>query len=338
MIIEIQKGAEEKEIQEVVNKVKELGFESQLSKGEEKTVIAVLGSGTDKVDTQIFEVILGVERVIRIMKPYKLASRDFKKENTIVKIDDVEIGGDKIVIMAGPCAVESEKQITACAELVKKLGGRILRGGAFKPRTSPFAFQGLKEEGLKLLAKIRQETGLLIITEVVAPEDVSLVSNYADILQIGARNMQNYRLLETVGKSGRPILLKRGFASTLEEWLAAADYLLKEKNSSVILCERGIRTFDTSTRFTLDLGIIPVVKKFSHLPVIVDPSHAAGHWEYVPALAKAGLAAGADGLLIEIHPKPKKALSDGAQSLTFSDFTRLMEELKTLAQAIGREI
>ncbi len=339
MIIEMQKGAEENAIKGVVERVKEQGFDVQLNKGQEKVVIAVLGSNTGSIDTQIFEVLPGVEKVFRIMNPFKLASRDFKSENTVVKIGDVEFGGNKVVVMAGPCSVESEEQILACARLVQKLGGKILRGGAFKPRTSPFAFQGLKENGLKLLAKARKETGLLIITEVVAPEDLDLTAEYADILQIGTRNMQNYRLLETAGRSGRPIVLKRGFASTLEEWLMAADYLLANDNyHQVILCERGIRTFGNSTRFTLDVGAIPVVKRFSHLPVIIDPSHAAGYWGYVPSLAKAAIGAGADGLLIEIHPDPKKALSDGAQSLTFSDFSRLMEELKGIAAAIGRGI
>ncbi len=334
----MEKGVDEETVQRVVERVKKKGFDAQLSPGQEKVTIAVLGSGTGKVDTQIFEVLPGVKKVFRIESPFKLASRDFKKENTIVKVDGVEIGGNKIVIMAGPCAVESEEQILSCARLVKELGGKVLRGGAFKPRTSPFSFQGLGEEGLKLLALAREETGLLIITEVLASEDVNLVAKYADILQIGARNMQNYRLLEAVGKSGQPVLLKRSFAATLEEWLTTADYLLRENNSNVILCERGIRTFGNSTRFTLDVGAVPVVKRFSHLPIIVDPSHAAGYFGYVAALAKAGIVAGADGLLVEIHPCPQEALSDGAQSLTFSDFSRLMKELKALSAAIGREI
>ncbi len=250
----------------------------------------------------------------------------------------MKIGGDEVVIMAGPCGVESEEQILACAEIVKRLGGKVLRGGAFKPRTSPFAFQGMKENGLELLAKARQETGLLVVTEVVASEDVTLVSQYVDILQIGARNMQNFRLLEAAGKSGKAILLKRGPAAKLEEFLCAADYLLRENNPQVILCERGITTFGNHTRFTLDVGIVPAIKQFSHLPVIVDPSHAAGNWRYVSSLALAGVSAGADGLLIEIHPQPQKALSDGAQSLTFSDFTRLMKKIKAVSQAIGRDI
>ncbi len=334
----MQKGTKQRDLKAVLARIKEIGFNYRVNAGSEKMVIAVLGSGTGKVDTQVFEVLPGVEKVFRIENPFKLASRDFKKEDTIVRIDDVEIGSNKIVIMAGPCSVENEEQIISCARLVKQLGGKVLRGGAFKPRTSPFVFQGLKEDGLKLLTKAREETGLLIITEVIASEDVGLVSEYSDILQIGTRNMQNYRLLEAVGKSGRPVLLKRGFASTLEEWLMAADYLLGENNQQIILCERGIRTFANSTRFTLDVGIIPVVKRFSHLPVIIDPSHAAGYWGYVPAFAKSAIAAGADGLLIEIHPCPQKALSDGAQSLTFSDFSRLVEDIKILAKAVGREI
>lgn len=338
MIIEMKKGIGEATIQAVVTRVKEVKCDAQLSRGTERVIIAVLGSNTGQLDTQIFEVLPGVEKVFRIEKPFKLASRDFKRENTIIKLNSVEIGGDKIVIMAGPCSVESEEQIMACAKLVAELGGKILRGGAFKPRTSPFVFQGIREDGLKILAKARRETGLLIISEVIAPEDVSLVAEYVDILQIGTRNMQNYRLLEAVGKSGKPILLKRGFAATLEELLMAADYLLREDNPRVVLCERGIRTFSNATRYTLDVGIVPVIKRFSHLPIIVDPSHAAGNWQYVSSLALAGVSAGADGLLIEIHPQPQKALSDGAQSLTFSDFSRLMKELKAVSQAIGRDI
>lgn len=339
MIIEMQKEADQASIQGVVVKARELGFDVQLSQGEEKTVISVLGSNTGSVDTQVFEVLPGVGRVVRIMTPFKLASRDFKPKSTVVRINGVEIGGNDIVIMAGPCAVESEEQILACARIVQELGGKVLRGGAFKPRTAPYGFNGLKEEGLKLLARAKEETGLLIVTEATAPEDVKLVAEYADIIQVGARNMQNYRLLEAVGRSGRPVLLKNGLASKVEEWLCAADYLLREdENHSVVLCARGIRTFENTTRFTFNVDVIPVVKRVSHLPIIVDPSHPAGYFGYVPALAKAGIAAGADGLLIEIHPDPKKALSDGPQSLTFSDFSRLMEELKKIAAAIGRKI
>lgn len=340
MIIEMQKGAQEKEIKQVVERVKELGLEVQLNEGLEKTVIAVLGSNTGEVDTQIFEVLPGVEKVVRIMKPYKLPSRDFKKENTIVRVDGIEIGGKEIIVMAGPCAVETEEQVISTAKLVKSKGGKILRGGAYKPSTSPFGFRGLGEEGLKILARARKETGLPIITEVLDPRDVEIVAKYADILQIGTRNAQNFPLLEEAGKTQLPILLKRGLSSTIEEWLQSADYILRlrENGPQLILCERGIRTFSLSTRFTLDVSAVPVIKDLSHLPIIIDPSHAAGHWKYVPALAKAGLAAGADGLLIEVHPNPKKALKDGLQSLTFSDFSRLMAELKVLAKSTGREM
>ena len=340
MIIEMRKGAQKSEIRQVVAKVRELDMEAQLNEGSEKTVIAVLGSNTGEVDTQIFEVLPGVEKVVRIMKPYKLPSRDFKKENTIVKVNGVEIGGKEVVVMAGPCAVETEEQVISTAKLVKSQGAKILRGGAYKPSTSPFGFRGLREEGLKILAKAKQEMGLPVITEVLDPRDVGIVAQYADILQIGTRNAQNFPLLEEVGKTKLPVLLKRGLSATIEEWLQAADYILRlrENGPQLILCERGIRTFSNATRFTLDISAVPVIKGLSHLPVIVDPSHAAGHWKLVPDLAKAGVAVGAAGLLIEVHPNPKKALKDGPQSLTFSDFSRLMSELKVIAKAVGREM
>lgn len=273
-----------------------------------------------------------------VAKLYKLSSREFKKKDTIVNLGNTKLGGRKIVIMAGPCAIENKKQLMGCAKLVKELGGKVLRGGAFKPRTSPFSFQGLGEEGLKLLSQTQEKTGLITISEVLDPRDIPLVVKHVDILQIGARNMQNYTLLREAGKSKKPVLLKRGLNSTIEEWLAAADYILKEKNFQVILCERGIRTFETTTRFTLDVGSAPVIKKLSHLPIIIDPSHPAGSREFVPPLAKAAIAAGADGLLIEIHPQPEKALSDGPQSLTFPQFRKLMAELKLIARAIDRDI
>ena len=341
MIIEMKKRSGREDVARVMARAKELNFEVQLNEGAEKVVIAILGSGTGKIDTQVFGVLPGVENVIRIMKPYKLASRDFKGNDTIVKVGDVEIGGKEIIIMAGPCSVESEEQIISCARIVKRAGGKVLRGGAFKPRTSPYSFQGLKEEGLKMLATARQETGILIITEVVSVESIELVASFADILQIGARNMQNYELLKEVSQSGKPVLLKRGPSAEIEEeWFTAADYLLNGNGAvpNVILCERGIKTFEKSTRYTLDIGAIGVVKENSHLPVIVDPSHAAGHFKYVSRLAKAAVAAGADGIIMEIHPFPWDAFSDGAQSLTFSDFERLMQELKILAKAVGREI
>jgi 3-deoxy-7-phosphoheptulonate synthase len=272
------------------------------------------------------------------MKPYKLASREFQQRDTLVDCGGVKIGGERIVVIAGPCAVESEKQLTQAAEGVKKAGAAILRGGAFKPRTSPFSFQGLQKKGLELLAGVREQFEIPVVTEVVNPQDVKLVSACADMLQIGSRNMQNFALLTAAGKSGHPVVLKRGFSCTITEWLTAADYLLAEGKNKVVLCERGIRTFEDSIRFSLDISAVPVVKRNSHLPIIVDPSHAAGHYSLVPAIAKAAVAAGADGLLIEVHPNPKEALVDGLQSLSLSDFTRLMEELRTIARSVGRYI
>ncbi len=338
MIVKMEVGADEQACRAVQRRAEDLGLEAKIDRGERRKVIAIHGGETGIIDTQIFQVLAGVEGVIRIMEPYKLSSREFRKEDTVVRIDDIEIGGKGIVIMAGPCAVENRNQIISCAKKVKQLGGKILRGGAFKPRTSPDSFRGLGEEGLKLLAEARKETGLLVVTEVMSPEEISLVTEYADILQIGSRNMQNYRLLEKAGETGMPILLKRHFSAKLKEWLAAADYILRRDSSKVILCARGIRTFEESLRFTPDIGIIPAIKRFSHLPVIFDPSHPAGDFRYVPQLARAGIAVGADGLLIEVHPDPKKALSDGAQSLTFSDFDRLMEKLKIYAEIEGRTI
>ncbi|MFC1869759.1 3-deoxy-7-phosphoheptulonate synthase [Chloroflexota bacterium] len=338
MIVEMRTGTTVHEIDGVVQRAKSLGCSVQLNLGTQKTVVAILGSDTGKLPTETFAVLPGVESVTRIMKPYKLASRGFKAQDTLVSINGIEIGGKRIVVMAGPCAVESEEQLMAVARAVKEAGASVLRGGAFKPRTSPFSFQGLEEAGLELLAKVRKHYGIPVVTEVVDPHDVNLVAQSADILQVGSRNMQNFTLLTDVGRSKRPVVLKRGFSCTVTEWLTAADYLLAEGNNSVILCERGIRTFEDSTRFSLDISSIPVIKKFSHLPVIVDPSHAAGHFSLVPAIAKAAVAAGADGLLIEVHPNPKEALVDGLQSLTPSDFTRLMGELRQIAQSVGRYI
>ncbi|MFA5310065.1 MAG: 3-deoxy-7-phosphoheptulonate synthase [Dehalococcoidales bacterium] len=338
MIVEMRTGASKKEVDDVVQKAKSLELDVQLNLGTDKTVVALLGSNTGQIPTDIFAVLPGVESVTRIMKPYKLASRTFRPRDTKVDCGGVEIGGERIVVMAGPCAVESEAQLMEAARAVKKAGATILRGGAFKPRTSPFSFQGLQKKGLELLAKAKTEFAMPVVTEVVNPQDVSMVASYADVLQIGSRNMQNFALLTEAGKSKRPVVLKRGFSCTITEWLTAADYLLAGGNNNVILCERGIRTFEDSIRFSLDISAIPVLKKNSHLPVIVDPSHAAGHYSLVPAIAKAAVAAGADGLLIEVHPNPKEALVDGLQSLSPSDFTRLMAELKTIAKAVGRSI
>ena len=338
MIVEMKTGASKKAVDAVVERASSLGFDVQLNVGTDKTVVAILGGNTGQLSTDIFAVLPDVESVTRIMKPYKLASREFRKKDSIVSIDGVEVGGKRVVVMAGPCAVESEEQLMEAAKAVKKAGASILRGGAFKPRTSPFSFQGLEEAGLEILAKVRKKLDIPVVTEVVDPHEVDLVAGSADILQIGSRNMQNYALLTEVGKSRRPTVLKRGFSCTITEWLTAADYLLAEGNNKVILCERGIRTFEDSTRFSIDISAVPVLKRFSHLPVVVDPSHAAGHYTLVPAMARAVIAAGADGLLIEVHPNPKEALVDGLQSLTPSDFTRLMDELRVIANSMGRYI
>ena len=338
MIVEMRTGASKEEVDGVVEKAKSLELGVQLNLGTDKTVVALLGSNTGQIPTDIFAVLPGVESVTRIMKPYKLASREFVPKDSLVSCGEAKIGGKRIVVIAGPCAVESEAQLMEAAMAVKKAGALVLRGGAFKPRTSPFSFQGMQKRGLELLVEAREKVGLPVVTEVVDPKDIKLVSGYADMLQIGSRNMQNYALLTNAGKSRRPVVLKRGFSCTITEWLLAADYLLAEGNNQVILCERGIRTFEDSIRFSLDISSIPVIKKSSHLPVIVDPSHAAGHYSLVPAIAKAAIAAGADGLLIEVHPNPKEALVDGLQSLSLTNFSNLMTELKPIAESVGRYI
>ncbi|MEW6034820.1 MAG: 3-deoxy-7-phosphoheptulonate synthase [Chloroflexota bacterium] len=338
MIIEMRRDATREQVEHVVERARSLGFDVQLNLGTEKTVVAILGSDTGKTPTDVFAVLPGVQTVSRIMKPYKLASREFHPQSSIINVNGIEVGGQRLVIMAGPCAVESEQQLLDTARAVKKAGATILRGGAFKPRTSPFSFQGLEEEGVEMLAKVKAEVGMPVITEVVNIQHIELLARHADILQVGARNMQNFALLKELSKTRHPILLKRGFAATITEWLTAADYLLAEGNQRVILCERGIRTFEDSTRFSMDIGSIPVTRHFSHLPIIVDPSHAMGHYAYVPSAARAAVAAGADGLLIEVHPNPEEALVDGLQSLTFANFERLMAELRPIARAIGRQV
>jgi 3-deoxy-7-phosphoheptulonate synthase len=338
MIVEMLRGATKDQVDHVVDKVHSLGFEVQLNLGTEKTVVAILGSDTGKVQTDVFAVLPGVERVTRVMKPYKLASREFHPRPSKINVSGVEIGGQRLVIMAGPCAVESEKQIMETAKTVKELGATIVRGGAFKPRTSPFSFQGLGKDALKMLARVKSDLGIPVITEVVEIKDIGLIAKHADILQVGARNMQNFALLKELSKVSHPILLKRGLSATISEWLTAADYLMAEGNRRVILCERGVRTFEDSIRFSLDISSIAVVKHFSHLPIIVDPSHAAGHFAYVPSIAKAAIAAGADGLLIEVHNNPEEALVDGLQSLNIPNFKRLMTELRPIAEAVGRYI
>lgn len=337
MIIIMENGASGGQIQSVVDKVERLGFSSHLSTGEERTIIGVIGDERP-LSESFFQMMDGVERVVRVLKPYKLASRDFQPEDTVVPINGERIGGEKVVIMAGPCAVENREQILEAAQAVKAAGCHILRGGAFKPRTSPYSFQGLGEEGLQLLAQAREETGLAIVTEVMAPEQVPMVAEYADILQIGTRNMQNYNLLHAVGKTDKPVLLKRGMMSTMEELLMSAEYILSHGNYKVILCERGIRTFETYTRNTLDISVLPVLKDITHLPIVIDPSHACGNWEWVTALSMGAVAAGADGLLVEVHPHPEQALSDGAQSLRPERFQELMHRVRQVAQAVGRSV
>ena len=338
MIVEMSKGASRQQVDHVVDRAHTLGFEVQLNLGTEKTVVAILGSDTGKTSTDVFAVLPGVESVSRIMKPYKLASREFHPQSSIVNVNGVEIGGKRIVIMAGPCAVESEQQLMETAKAVKSFGASIVRGGAFKPRTSPFSFQGLEKKALKMLAKVKSDLGIPVITEVLDIQNIEIIAKHADILQVGARNMQNFALLKELAKMRHPILLKRGFSATVMEWLTAADYLLAEGNQQVILCERGIRTFEDSVRFSMDISSIAVIKRFSHLPIVVDPSHAAGHFAYVPTIAKAAIAAGADGLLIEVHLNPEEALVDGLQSLNIPNFERLMAELRPIAKAVGRSI
>jgi len=337
MIIVMRQGAPDEEIQGVVATIEELGYRAHLSKGEERTIIGVIGDERP-LAVQPLEMLAGVERVVPILQPFKLASRDFRPQNTVFSLNGVTVGGDQLVIMAGPCAVESREQLLEIAAAVKEAGATVLRGGAFKPRTSPYSFQGLGVRGLELLAEAREKTGLLIVTEVISPTDVALVGEYADILQIGARNMQNFSLLQEAGRSGHPVLLKRGMMSTLQELLMSAEYILANSNYRVILCERGIRTFETATRNTLDINAIPVLKKLTHLPVIVDPSHATGKWEYVGAVSKAAVAAGADGLIVEVHTHPEKAFSDGAQSLKPGVFNQLVADVRRVAEAVGRTL
>jgi len=337
MIVVMQAKATAKQIGEVIRKIEELGFKPHLSRGEEKTIIGVVGNER-KIEPNVFTVLTGVEAVIPILKPYKLASREFKAEDTIISVNGLKIGTSEVIVMAGPCAVESREQVLKAAEAVKKSGAKILRGGAFKPRTSPYSFQGLGEKGLEILAAAKEKTGLPIVTEVLEPADVSLVSQYADILQIGARNMQNFALLEAVGKISRPVLLKRGMMSTVEELLLSAEYILSNGNYNVILCERGIRTFEKYTRNTLDISAVALIKYLSHLPIIVDPSHATGERKLIKPMSKAAIAGGADGLIIEVHPCPEEALCDGYQSLNLEEFDSLMEEVKKVAAAVGRKM
>ncbi len=337
MIIVMKANATKEQINDVESKLNELGFNTHLIHGDIKTVIGAIG---DKrlLNTYHIATMPGVEDLVPIMRPYKLAGKELKQEPTIIKVGDVSIGGDEIIVMAGPCAVESEEVLIETAFKVKAAGAKILRGGAFKPRTSPYAFQGLEEDGLKFMVSAREATGLPIVTEVIDTRDVELVSSYTDIIQIGARNMQNFSLLKECGMTQKPILLKRGLSATIEEWLMAAEYIMAEGNLDIILCERGIRTFETATRNTVDLSAIPVIKELSHLPIFVDPSHGTGSWKYVNAMAKGAVATGADGLIIEVHADPVKALCDGPQSLRPDKFANTMKELKAVAEAVGRKM
>ncbi|MFH1588519.1 MAG: 3-deoxy-7-phosphoheptulonate synthase [Candidatus Diapherotrites archaeon] len=337
MIIVLKKNALQKDIETVIQHIESNGLRIHKSLGEEKTLLGVIGD-TTKLSKDRIELMTAVEKVIQIMKPYKLISREFHPENTVIKVNGVAIGGKKIVIMAGPCAIESEEQLFETAKSVKESGAAILRASAYKPRSSPYAFQGMKEKGLKLLKKVKQEVGIVTETEVMDIRTVELVAQHVDIIRIGARNMQNFDLLKQVGKINKPIILKRGISATIEEFLLAAEYIVSEGNPNVILCERGIRTFETATRNTLDLSAVPVLKKKTHLPVIVDPSHAAGENYLVGPLSKAAIAVGADGLLVEVHCSPKTALCDGKQALLPEQFKELMNELRKIAEAIGREI
>ena len=337
MVVVMAEGASEEQIQNVVAHLVEQGFDVHRSTGAVRTVLGAVGAGGNR-DPRLIEVLDGVHEVVRISEPYKLASRTFKRENTVFDVGDVRIGGDEVIVMAGPCSAETDEQVNATAAAVKRAGGKFLRGGAFKPRSSPYTFQGHGEEGLRMLRAGADQHGLKLITEVMDASQIALIDRYVDVYQLGARNMQNYTLLREMGKVRKPVLLKRGISATIEEWLLSAEYLLAGGNTQVILCERGIRTFETYTRNTMDISAIPMLKKLTHLPVFADPSHGIGKRDQVAAMARASIAAGADGLLIEVHCDPDKAWSDGAQSLFPGQFDRLMAELRIIAPAIGRSI
>jgi len=337
MIVVMEPGVTDEVIDQVINRLRDFGFDVHLSRGVERTVIGAIGEKTAEKIQQL-EAMPGVQKIVPILQPYKLAGKEFKQERTQVNVRGVVFGGAHVPVIAGPCAVESREQLLETARLVKQAGAALLRGGAYKPRTSPYSFQGLAEEGLKILAEAREETGLGVVTEVVNPRDVETVAEYVDMFQIGARNMQNFTLLTEVGRTQKPVLLKRGLSATINEWLMAAEYIISAGNPNVILCERGIRTFETETRNTLDLSAVVAVHELSHLPVIVDPSHGTGKWKYVTDMAKAGVAAGADGLIVEVHPRPEEALSDGPQSLRPEVFAAMMTAVDTVARAVGRYV
>ena len=336
MVIVVRQGATAAEVREIIDTLESKGLKAHLSEGTQVTIIGVVGDKSLLADTPL-EALSGVEKIVPIMESYKLASRSFRPEGTVIDFPGCRIGGKELVLMAGPCAVESEAQMMAAARAVKASGAKFLRGGAYKPRTSPYAFQGLEQEGLRILKWAAKETGLLVISEIMSENDLEMAAEYVDMVQIGARNAQNFRLLREVGRSGLPVLLKRGIAETIDEWLGSAEYVMSEGNYRVVLCERGIRTFETATRSTLDIAAVPVLKAKTHLPVFVDPSHAAGRAAYVPSLSKASVAAGADGLIIEVHPDPKKALSDAAQQITPEEFDALCKDIAVMAPIFGKE-
>ena len=337
MVIVMKPQATQEDITGVEKLLKRLNLGVHISEGSERTIIGVIGDKRQLAETPL-ELMPGVQRIVHIVEPYKLAGRAFHPKNTKIQVGNEIIGGNKVLVMAGPCAVESEEQLMSTARFLKTQGATFLRGGAFKPRSSPYSFQGLEEDGLKILAEAREETGLLIISEAVSTRSLELAAKYVDIIQIGARNMQNFSLLQEVGRLKLPVMLKRGLSATIEEWLNAAEYIMSEGNYNIILCERGIRTFETYTRNTLDLSSIPAAKELSHLPVFADPSHGTGRWELVTPMSRAAIAAGADGITVEVHPNPKEALSDGPQSLNFDNFTELMIDIRRIASILGREM
>ncbi|HCB92531.1 MAG TPA: 3-deoxy-7-phosphoheptulonate synthase [Selenomonas sp.] len=337
MIIVMSPGATKENLDRVQQKLTQLGLRAHLSEGEDRTIVGVIGDKKTIANLQM-NMMEGVEKTVRITEKYKLVSRDFHPNDTVVDVGGVKIGGDHIVVMAGPCAVESEEQLREAAREVKAGGADFLRGGAFKPRTSPYDFQGLAEKGLKMLRDAADAEGLKVITEIVDRDDIALMGDYTDVFQVGARNMQNFQLLKAIGKTSKPVMLKRGLSATISEWLNAAEYIMDGGNESVILCERGIRTYETFTRNTLDLSAVAAVKELSHLPVVVDPSHGTGRWQMVRPMARAAVAAGADGLIIEVHPHPEVALSDGDQSLTPKNFVRLMGEVRAIAKLMGKTV
>jgi 3-deoxy-7-phosphoheptulonate synthase len=337
MFIVMHQGHTEKELTDILERLTQMGFTGHVSQGVERTVVGVVGRTNPELK-ETLELWPGVDDVVPISRPHKLAGREFQPQDSVIKVGDVTIGGEALVVIAGPCAVETEEQLLQSARAAKAAGANILRGGAFKPSTSPYSFRGLGKDGLELLAQARRETGMPVITEVMAPHDVELVLRYADILQVGARNMQNFTLLDEVGKSQMPVMLKRGLSATIQEWLLSAEYILAQGNRQVMLCERGIRTFETYTRNTMDISAIPIIKKLSHLPIIADPSHGTGKWHLVTPVSLAAVAAGADGLMVEVHPSPEHALKDGAQSLTFENFQQLMAQVVPVAASVGRKM